>query len=1035
MEIRDDNVATLSDLSQNFSGIQGFSEINREFLECGLTDKQVLQSRGKFGRNELTPPKRDPWWKDLLGKFDDPTIWILLVAAVLSLVVTAVERWALGNAEVSFVDSAGIFMAVSLATLAGFFSEQKSAREFELLNRVKDDITIKVQRNGQLCEIPIGDVVVGDLVRVDRGDKVPADGLLIDSTNLFVDQSMLTGESLPVRKRDRMLPISSEFSDQELSISDETAISRGTMVVDGHGFFLVTSVGDRTQMGKISQSLAGGDGTTPETPLVAKLSVLAKQISIAGVVGAMGIFMMMGLTALWKSELIWFLARYSALLAGVATSAAICAFLVVRFAFRPFFASMKMELKSPLLQLLCAIPTFVGVSAILLGICGMTGLGMAVSVSHTASGLLLLKSVLLAFVVAVTIIVVAVPEGLPMMVTVSLALNMMKMAKQNCLVRKLMASETIGSATVVCTDKTGTLTQNRMRPVWIFAGGEEYTQDRFDSFQNSRYWNELVDGVAINSTADLHVEHADDPTLRTVSGIGNPTECSLLAFLDERGTDYHLPRHSGKTVFEVTHQSERKFSVVVSEKDDGKTCFMKGAPERVLDKCSTVLMKNGEEPMMAHQDTIASAISRASDQALRVLAFARKRITNCDGCDNNDPDRCVKCPGMTFIGMIGIADPVREEVPAAVRVCQEAGVQVKMITGDALPTAVAIAREAGIYHDLPNETVMTSEEFGRISDEELAEAASCIRVLARSTPMDKLRMVRALHRTGMVVAMTGDGTNDAPALKSADVGLSMGITGTEVAKEASDIVLVDDNFRSIVTGIWWGRTLFQNIQRFLQFQLSVNVVALLCALIGPLVGVPLPLTVTQLLWINIIMDTFAALALSTDPPRPQTMKKPPIPRDAHIITHTMGVSILVVSVWQVAILFGTLFLGWFTDSQHHYDFTIAPTSSGYLEHNRQALTVFFTVLIMFQFWHKINCRALRHDESPFTMILKNRMFIGIVATITLVQVIMVQTPTIGRFFRTEPLQLWQWSWILLITASVIPVAWFGKMLAYWLEQK
>ncbi|MDO4559203.1 MAG: HAD-IC family P-type ATPase, partial [Planctomycetia bacterium] len=566
---------------------------------------------------------------------------------------------------------------------------------------------------------------------------------------------------------------------------------------------------------------------------------------------------------LWKSELAWSMAHHVAISSGVLVGAIVCALLTVRFALCPFFSGMDMELKSPVLRFLCAVPTFVGVLAILVGISGMVGLGSVPM--DTAAGVELLKSVLLSFVVAVTIIVVAVPEGLPMMVTVSLALNMMKMAKQNCLVRKLVASETIGSATVICTDKTGTLTQNRMRPVWIFTHGQEYTSDQFGSLQDTTYLTDLIDGIALNSTADLHVEQAADPSRRTVTGIGNPTECSLLMFLDEQGVNYRTIRESRRQISEVAHQSERKFSATVSEHSGERICHIKGAPERILAKCSTISVGDREEPIDAFQEKIQSALRRASDQALRVLAFARKTVPSDDGCEQDDPERIVPDTGMVFTGMIGIADPIREEVPAAVQMCQEAGVQVKMVTGDSLPTAVAIARQAGIYHDQPDEKVMTSEDFQRIPDEKLRGEVGQIRVLARSTPMDKLRIVKALHQNNVVVAMTGDGTNDAPALKSADVGLSMGITGTEVAREASDIVLVDDNFRSIVTGIWWGRTLFQNIQRFLQFQLSVNGVALLCALIGPLVGVPLPLTVTQLLWINIIMDTFAALALSTDP--------------------------------------------------------------------------------------------------------------------------------------------------------------------------
>ncbi len=1022
--------------------------------ERGLSKQQVLQMREKFGRNELTPPEREPWWKLLLEKFDDPTIKILIAAAVISLLMTAAEKWLLKDPDASFIDSIGIFLAVLLATLVGYFSERKSAKEFELLNKVKDDIRVKVLREGQLEEISIGELVVGDLIRVDLGDKIPADGIVVDSLGLLVDQSLLTGESVPVEKKS--LDLASvgkedlrEF-EQRGMVDENSQLARGTMVCDGHGMFLVTDVGDRTKLGQIAAKLAEKSEAEAETPLVQKLTVLAKQISVVGVTASMSIFTIMALHAVFHSKLDdhW-IENGTSLFYVSLVGAIVLSLLAYRFALEPFFSSMDMKPHKRWLKAVLHIPLLVGCWAILAGVLEI-GFG-----GDPGLAIPMLNDLLLSFIVAVTIIVVAVPEGLPMMVTVSLALNMMKMAKENCLIRKLVASETIGSATIICTDKTGTLTQNKMRAIWFFAGMKEFDRDHVDDLVNSPEWNRFVDGIAINTEANLNIVEQSE-----VVGIGNPTECSLLMLLHENGVDYRDNRDKYPRIHELSHNSQRKMSMVMVKREKGKReegekgiyhqCFMKGAPERILENCSGVLVGGNVEPIEQYRDAIEAALVKASEQALRVIALSERVSEGV--CDfEKEPERCIHCGTHVLVGLVGIADPIRPEVAAAVQTCFDAGIQVKMITGDALPTAVAIAKQAGILqedrgqrvedrkgitdYELGNrEAVLTSEQFAKISDDDLPEVAENLRVLARSTPMDKLRLVKALHKRGEVVAMTGDGTNDAPALKHADVGLSMGIAGTEVAKEASDIVLMDDNFKSIVTGVWWGRTLYKNIQKFLQFQLSVNVVALLCALVGPMVGVPLPFTVTQLLWINIIMDTFAAIALSTDPPRSKTMRQKPISRTDHIITPAMGLTILLNSLYQVAILFAALWGGWFLTQPHDYAAFAEPKDPINLE----AFTVFFTIFIMFLFWRIFTSRALDHDESAFSLLAKNRLFLLIAGLILVVQIIMVQASgtdretqsLLGKVFRTEALTLLQWLKITALTATIIPVAWLSRQIAF-----
>jgi len=963
--------------------------------EIGLTTSQVAAMRATFGQNTLTPPLRSSWWVHFLEKFDDPTIKILLTAAIVSLLMTIVSRYILHDRHATFIDSLGIFLAIILATVVGFFSERKSAHEFELLNEVKDAITVKVTRDSQFTTIPISDVVVGDIVRLDMGDKVPADGVLLASLHLAVNESLLTGESEPAEKQ--------AIPDTFTILTDADTymrVFRGTMVVDGHGQYLVTAVGDATRMVlEIAEALKTSEESSEayETPLQQKLKVLAKQLSVIGVAAATLIFTVMGCEALSQSALLHALLRQPTVFALTCLLAIGLGILLMVYGLQRFLASMAMNMSAPVMKVLAILPMAVAAFMLLAGIWGWY--------TAPALALELLNALLLAFVVAVTIIVVAVPEGLPMMVTISLALNMMKMARENCLIRRLIASETIGSATVICTDKTGTLTQNQMRPVWFLLGMRTYDLHDIQDAAETTEWSRIVRNIAINSEAQL--EYREECVL----GIGNPTECALLMLLDAKGISYQELRDLHPKRWQVDYNSARKMSMVMIEDHGALSCYTKGAPEYVLEYCSHVSIDGMVEPIATHRAAIDTALHSAAERALRVIAFSAKYP---DGgiCRMTDVNDCTVCGERVFLGLVGIEDPLRDEVPTAVAMCQQAGIEVKMITGDALPTATAIATQAGILK--PGGLRMTSQEFAMIPDTEMPAVVKNLQVLARATPLDKVRIVWALHKLGAVVAMTGDGTNDAPALKAADVGLSMGKAGSEVAKEASDIVLLDDNFTVLSPVSGGGRTLYQNIQRFLQFQLSVNMVALCCALIGPLVGVPLPLTVPQLLWINIIMDTFAALALSSDPPRRNIMLQRPLSRDSHIITPAMTISIGITSLYQVAVLFIVLLSNLFQGKSMAVQ-----------------LTIFFTVFVMFQFWHKFNCRALRHDESPFTLLMKNPLFLIIITTITLAQIVMVQVGgPIGVIFRTVPLAPLQWFGIVALTATILPIAWLARHVAY-----
>lgn len=838
----------------------------------GLTQAQVQESRERHGRNVLTPPKRKSLWVLFFEKFSDPVIRILLIAAFLSLGIGFIHN--------EFAETIGIFCAIFLATGIAFWFEYDAMRKFDLLNSTNDDTPVKVIREGAVTEIPKQDVVVGDVVLLESGEEVPADGILQEAVSLKINESTLTGEPMIDKTVDP-----AHFHADATYPSNE--VMRGTTVIEGHGVMVVERVGDATEFGKVAeQSTIESD---EETPLNQQLHRLSKLIGRAGI------------------------------------SLAILTF-------------VALLVKGALIENL-----------------------------FEADWLTIAERVLQYFMVAVTLIVVAVPEGLPMSVTLSLAVNMRRMLKTNNLVRKMHACETMGAITVICTDKTGTLTQNQMRV-------HEMKSYRPESDEV------LAEGIAANSTAFLDTEG---------KVIGNPTEGALLLWLRDRGIDYTALREKCPMVDQLTFTTERKFmATLVDSPRGGRYLYVKGAPEIVLGKCTSFADKSAVEAQLAEYQNMA----------MRTLGFAFVRCDDAKSCDE-----ALAAGELTFIGVAAISDPVRADVPAAVNECLDAGIGVKIVTGDTPATAKEIGRQIGLWTAQDTDyNHITGAEFAALSDEELLPRVQALKIMSRARPLDKQRLVRLLQQRGEVVAVTGDGTNDAPALNFAQVGLSMG-TGTSVAKEASDITLLDDSFSSIATAVMWGRSLYRNIQRFVLFQLTINVVAVVIVLLGSIFGSELPLTVTQMLWVNLIMDTFAALALASLPPSRNVMKEKPRSSKDFIITPAMTRSILGVAALFVVVLLGMLF--WFGSAITPYE-----------------LSAFFTVFVMLQFWNMFNAKGFA-SSMPLALSWRGcYAFFGVLALILVGQLIIVSWG--GEVFRTVPLS-WQ-DWLLIIGSTSI-VMWVGEI--------
>ena len=868
----------------------------------GLTDEEVLQSRSKHGDNVLTPPKRPSLWKLYLEKFEDPVVRVLLVAACFSLLISIFEN--------EYAETIGIILAILLATGIGFYFEYDANKKFDLLNSVNEETPVKVLRNGQVQVIPRKDVVVGDVVLLETGDEIPADGDLIEAVSLQVNESNLTGE-----------PVISKTTDKAHFHPDATypsnRLMRGTTVVDGRARMCVDCVGDATEIGKVARQST--EQTSEPTPLNIQLDKLANLISKVG-------------------------------------------FSVAGLAFAIFF------IKDVLLHY--PFSTF----------------------TTFADWLPALKATLQYFMMAVTLIVVAVPEGLPMSVTLSLALNMRRMLVTNNLVRKMHACETMGAITVICTDKTGTLTQNQMQ----VGDAAFYASEGNDALKQLIY-----QGIAVNSTAFLEENNGEAKP----KGVGNPTEVALLLWLHAQGIDYLKLRETATVIDQLTFSTERKYmATLVKAAEAGKhILFVKGAPEIVYAKCSQVWLPEGLSPAGAHQSMVDNQLLGYQAKAMRTLGFAYKIV------DDTEIDCAQQVNDMTFIGVVAISDPVREDVPPAINRCVDAGIGVKIVTGDTPGTATEIARQIGLWTEADTDrNRITGTEFANLTDDEALNRVMDLKIMSRARPTDKQRLVQLLQQKGAVVAVTGDGTNDAPALNHAQVGLSMG-SGTSVAKEASDITLLDDSFKSIATAVMWGRSLYKNIQRFILFQLTINFVALFIVLLGSLVGTELPLTVTQMLWVNLIMDTFAALALASIPPSESVMQAKPRKSSDFIITPTMG-----WMIFGVGILFACVLMGMLIAFEH------AP--GGLTVHR---LTIFFTFFVMLQFWNLFNARVFGTNDSAFKNITKTYGMEVVVLAILLGQFLIVQFG--GEVFRTEPLGWQEWVWIILSTSLVL---WVGELVRW-----
>lgn len=884
----------------------------------GLTAREVAQSRSKYGENVLTPPAKAPLWLQFLDKFRDPLIIILLIAGALSILISCYEYFGLGDGPTVFFEPVGIFVAIMLATGLSFYFEYQADKEFAILNKVNDDEPVEVIRDSNTTLIPRREVVVGDIVVINTGEEIPADGELIEATLLNVDESTLTGEPMCAKTT-----VASEFDSQATFPSNH--VMKGTKVMEGHGIMRVLAIGDHTEQGKVFEAVQIDNSV--KTPLDEQLDGLGRLVAkLSYCVGA-GIII--------GRILMYFLSSS-----------------YVQFEWLPFIAYLLQTL-----------------------------------------------------MIAVTLVVVSVPEGLPMAVTLSLAYSMRRMLKTNNLVRKMHACETMGATTVICTDKTGTLTQNQMRV------------DSLQLYGLDEKSSAVAESMALNSTAQLDFTDPDCPSV-----LGNPTEGALLLWLYEHGTDYRELRENSTIVDQLPFNTERKYMATVVDSalmPGRRILYVKGAPEIVFAMCRTM----GEG---ATRERIENQLLDYQNHAMRTLGFAFQMLDKGDVAISNGR---VTATRLHFIGITAIADPVRSDVPDAIKECLDAGINIKIVTGDTPATAREIGRQIGLWTTADSDrNIMTGPEFAALNDEQLLQRVPELKIIARARPMDKKRLVETLQRLNQVVAVTGDGTNDAPALRAAQVGLSMG-DGTSVAKEASDITIIDNSFSSIGKAVMWGRSLYQNIQRFLLFQLTVNVTACLIVLIGAFMGTESPLTVTQMLWINLIMDTFAAMALASLPPSESVMHDRPRDRHAFILTRPMYGEIVGVGALFFVLLFFFLLVFKHADISSLSDMlslnylqlfagfgTLTFWTEGHL--TAYELTLLFTIFVMTHFFYLFNARAFETGRSALHFG-GCKGLLTIVAIIFIGQVLMVETPILQNFFNVVSLSLQDWIAIIIGSSLVL----------------
>ncbi|MGB5771220.1 MAG: calcium-translocating P-type ATPase, PMCA-type [Crocosphaera sp.] len=961
---------------------------DRPLIYRGLTTEQVQVSRDHHGSNVLTPPQQQPWWSLYLEKFADPVIRILMIAAIIALGIGIIQE--------EYAEALGILMAIFLATTLAFVNEYRANKAFDLLNNVYDKTPIKVIRDSKFTQVSRQDLVVGDLVYIEQGDEIPADGELLEAVSLLVDQAKITGESKAVKKLVKD-SLSSDNAPQKTY--PPFKLYRSTIVAQGHGVFRVTAVGDHSEIGQLAQAVISiEEGKL--TPLNLQLEKLSKLIGIIGLFLASLTFLSLLLQGFITNQIQLNFSQTYFLFLIIIT---------IIIALIPVWLPI-VEDGLNALNISWPLPPFIANNSyyqwgLSFGIGSLLLLG-GVFFSYLQGWIDNLASILLPqtvgivllnyFMVAVTIIVVAVPEGLAMSVTLSLAYSMAKMAAMNNLVRRMHACETIGAATVICSDKTGTLTQNKMQVELAYFP----CLDCSIITEKQVYQNLIYESISVNSTADLERKSQE-----IAYPIGNVTEGALLLWLENQKIDYLTYRHNFNLLSRIPFSAEHKYMVTAGKSAviRGHILYLKGAPEIVLSRCSQQLSQAGITKL-DNEDYWLQIIHKYQERGMRVLGVAYHSL-DVEPTENNINNLT---HDLTWLGCFAITDPLRSDVKEAIKSCLNSGIEIKIVTGDSQRTAEEIARKLNLYSAKEKENIphlhLTGQAFNQLHDQEAKEVIKTLKVLSRATPLDKLRLVKLLQENGEVVAVTGDGTNDAAALKQAQVGLSMG-SGTAIAKEASDIILLDDSFNSIVTAVLWGRSLYENIQRFLIFQLTINIVALGIAFLGPFIGISLPLTVIQMLWINLIMDTFAALALATEPPHETVMNKPPRHPQDFIISPKMFKMIGGTGLTFLVFLIGFL---------------------GYLQRDgnitNYELSIFFAVFVFLQLWNLFNTRCFGLQQWFGKDLGKNKAFLTIVTVIFFGQIAIIQWG--GKILRTVPLSFKDWLLIILGTSLVL---WIGEL--------